>query len=89
MNPRISSYADIEGQEGEAQPTATAPEQEANEEHEGGGVALPTYRERHPHRGAERVELGEPVADVMDGRVVPAVPPTSSPVAPTGEPTKK
>jgi hypothetical protein len=87
MNPRISSYADIEGQEGEAQPTAP---EKPSEEHEGGGVALPTYRERHPHRGAERVDLGEPVADVMDGRIIPVVPPdASSPPAPTGEPTKK
>lgn len=86
MNPRISSYADIEGHEGEARPDASAA---PKEEHAGGGVALPTYHEEHPHRGAERVELGEPVDDVMDDGRIPVTPPApvetpASPAPPTG-----
>lgn len=72
MNPRIASYQDIEGNDGEARPKAETPTTSAGPvDHEGRGVAIPTYSERHPHRGAERVELGEPVVEdlVKEARV--------------------
>lgn len=72
MNPRITSYQDIEGKDGEARPKAETPAGTAEHiDHEGRGVAIPTYSERHPHRGAERVELGEPVVEdlVKEARV--------------------
>lgn len=72
MNPRIASYTDIEGHDGEARPKAETPAGAADHvDHEGRGVAIPTYSERHLHRGAERVELGEPVVEdlVKEARV--------------------
>ncbi|MBS2014385.1 MAG: hypothetical protein JST00_15970 [Deltaproteobacteria bacterium] len=74
MNPRLASHASsrvVDGHDGESPQAPTEQDRHTTHErhtaqrdvvHEGKGVAMPTYRERHPHRGAERVSLGEPVA---------------------------